>query len=79
MFFERIGNRNWVFFQTKGSSKLTLFDIANVTIRRHIIGLDLNPYDLKNKLYFPLPGNGKNVVKKALYLMGYGINVVYNF
>lgn len=52
MFFERIGNRNSVFFGIKGSSKLTLFDIANVIIRRHIIGLDLNFYDLKNKLYF---------------------------
>ena len=52
MFFERIGSRNWVFFGKKKQSKLTVLNIANVTIRRHVVGLDLNPYDLENKLYF---------------------------
>jgi RNA-directed DNA polymerase len=52
MYFEKIGGRNWVFFGTKGKAKLTLFDIANVPIGRHILCQDLNPYLPENEAYF---------------------------
>lgn len=52
MYFEKIGDRNWVFFGTKGAAKLTLFDIANVRIGRHILCRDLNPYLPENREYF---------------------------
>lgn len=52
MYFEKIGGRNWVFFGTKGKAKLTLFDIPNVSIGRHILCQDLNPYLPENEWYF---------------------------
>jgi len=52
MYFEKVGGRNWVFFGTKGPAKLTLFDIANVSIGRHVLVRDLNPYLPENRDYF---------------------------
>ena len=52
MYFEKVGGRNWVFFGKKGESKNTLFDINNVTIVRHIVGLDYNPFLPENRAYF---------------------------
>jgi len=52
MYFEKVGGRNWVFFGTKGRAKLTLFDIANVRIGRHVLCRNLNPYLPENRAYF---------------------------
>jgi RNA-directed DNA polymerase len=52
MNFEKVGGRNWVFFGVKGGAKLTLFDIANVKIARHVLCQDFNPHLPENREYF---------------------------
>jgi RNA-directed DNA polymerase len=52
MYFEKVGGRNWVFFGTKGEAKLTLYDIANVPITRHVMCQNLNPFLTENAGYF---------------------------
>lgn len=52
MYFEKVDGRNWVFTGTKGEAKLTLYDIANVKIGRHVLCKDLNPYLSENSDYF---------------------------
>lgn len=49
---KEIGDRKWVFQGENKESKILLFNIANVPIRRHVMVKNLNPYEAINQEYF---------------------------
>lgn len=52
MLFRPAQGRKWVFFGRLGEAEIQIFFLANIAIKRHVLGKDLNPFILENEKYF---------------------------
>lgn len=54
MYYTKVGRRNWIFFGVAANkkNKVTLFTLKGVSIMRHVLVQNRNPFLAENREYF---------------------------